>query len=298
MDNFDGKWKSILQACAVGSKHLTGKHTSCPICGGSDRFRFDDKDGKGTWICNNCGAGNGFTLLMLYLKMEFKEALKLVKEKEGVAKYERPKVQRTDEENKASCKKLWDGSKPVSDADFVDKYLSTRGITLRSKSLHKHFQCYSSHGKTFPAMLALVKDFEGKGVTIHRTYLTLEGRKQEIDSCRELMSGKIPEGSAIRLMEPTLNLGIAEGIETALSAAQLFGIPVWSAINAVLLEKWVPPEAVTNIFIFGDSDTSYAGQKSAYVLANKLAIKGLSVQVHIPNSGDWNDEIMKTREAA
>ncbi|WP_312715292.1 primase-helicase zinc-binding domain-containing protein, partial [Escherichia coli] len=38
-------------------------HQACPVCGGSDRFRFDDKEGRGTWLCNQCGAGDGLKLV-------------------------------------------------------------------------------------------------------------------------------------------------------------------------------------------------------------------------------------------
>jgi putative DNA primase/helicase len=294
MDDFTGKWHGILTASGIPAKFLTGKHTACPMCGGTDRFRFDNKEGKGTWICNQCRSGNGFKLLMLFFQMEFNEVLKLAKEKAGIVHVTPIKPKRTDAENQASNRKLWEGTKPLVEGDFVAKYLNGRGITLLPKMLRKHPQCYSgSHGRTFPAMLGLVKDMAANSVTIHRTYLTLEGSKAEVDNCRELMSGKIPEGAAIQLMKPSINLGIAEGIETALSAAQIFGIPVWGAISAVMMEKWIPPEIAKNIFIFGDNDANYTGQKAAYALANKLAVKGLSVQVHIPASRDWNDELRK-----
>ena len=39
------------------------RHQACPVCGGSDRFRFDDKEGRGTWFCNQCGAGDGLKLV-------------------------------------------------------------------------------------------------------------------------------------------------------------------------------------------------------------------------------------------
>ncbi|MDI5829610.1 hypothetical protein MJN51_36035, partial [Salmonella enterica subsp. enterica serovar Kentucky] len=34
------------------------RHAPCPACGGKDRFRFDD-NGRGSFICNQCGAGDG-----------------------------------------------------------------------------------------------------------------------------------------------------------------------------------------------------------------------------------------------
>ena len=62
-----GQWESIILSLA-GTKLEKGKHSPCPVCGGKDRFRFDDQEGRGTWICNQCGggkpkAGDGLTLL-------------------------------------------------------------------------------------------------------------------------------------------------------------------------------------------------------------------------------------------
>ncbi len=45
------------------------RHGPCPCCGGKDCFRMDDLEGRGTWFCNQCGAGDGldsgFPLLRL-----------------------------------------------------------------------------------------------------------------------------------------------------------------------------------------------------------------------------------------
>ena len=49
------RWLAILPALGVPSHFLRNKHGPCPVCGGKDRFRFDDKDGKGTFFCNGCG---------------------------------------------------------------------------------------------------------------------------------------------------------------------------------------------------------------------------------------------------
>ena len=53
-----GYWPDILNKVGINipSNH---KHGPCPACGGRDRFRLDDKEGRGTWICNQCGAGDG-----------------------------------------------------------------------------------------------------------------------------------------------------------------------------------------------------------------------------------------------
>ncbi|MCK7579070.1 MAG: hypothetical protein MZV65_27285 [Chromatiales bacterium] len=61
-----GRWTWILTTLGVDPAHLDGKHRPCPGCGGTDRFRFDDKD-DGRWICSQGGGerayGDGFELL-------------------------------------------------------------------------------------------------------------------------------------------------------------------------------------------------------------------------------------------
>ena len=105
------------------------------------------------------------------------------------------------------------------------------------------------------------------------------------------MMGAMPGGAAVRLMPHEQTLGIAEGIETAMSASALFNVPVWAALTAGLLQEWTPPAAVTTVFVFGDNDASSTGQAAAYTLAQRLKAKGLSVFVEIPPSTgqDWND---------
>src|SRR5438105_7392910 len=57
------RWREILPRLGVETRFLTNKHGPCPLCGGKDRFRFDDKDGEGSYICGQCGAGVGVILL-------------------------------------------------------------------------------------------------------------------------------------------------------------------------------------------------------------------------------------------
>lgn len=58
------RWQDILPqlGITVPAHH---KHGACPYCGGKDRFRFDDQQGRGTWFCNHCGAGDGLSLVAL-----------------------------------------------------------------------------------------------------------------------------------------------------------------------------------------------------------------------------------------
>ena len=58
-----GHWPRILPA--LGMKVIKNRHQACPVCGGADRFRFDDKEGRGTWFCNQCGAGRSRNFLYI-----------------------------------------------------------------------------------------------------------------------------------------------------------------------------------------------------------------------------------------
>ncbi|MCW6510972.1 toprim domain-containing protein [Lichenifustis flavocetrariae] len=95
-------------------------------------------------------------------------------------------------------------------------------------------------------------------------------------------------------------MGVAEGVETALSAAYLFAIPVWAAVSAGSLAEWVPPDCARRVTIFGDNDASFTGQAAAFRLAQRLRAKGLKVQVDIPDpvDSDWNDILQQTERAA
>ena len=92
-DLAQGQWPSILGALAgLSTEQLTDKHQPCPLCGGKDRYRFDDQDGNGSWYCNQCGgkdqsggAGNGMELLMRRTGWTFPEAAKRVEQHLGIS---------------------------------------------------------------------------------------------------------------------------------------------------------------------------------------------------------------------
>lgn len=92
-DLAQGSWPSILGALAgLTSDQLTDKHQPCPLCGGDDRYRFDDKDGTGSWFCNQCGgkdqrggAGNGMDMLLRRTGWSFAEAAKRIEQHLGIS---------------------------------------------------------------------------------------------------------------------------------------------------------------------------------------------------------------------
>ena len=92
-DLAQGQWPSILGALAgLSADQLTDKHQPCPLCGGKDRYRFDDQDGNGSWYCNKCGgrdqsggAGSGMDMLMRRTGWSFVEAAQRIEQHLGIA---------------------------------------------------------------------------------------------------------------------------------------------------------------------------------------------------------------------
>lgn len=295
-----GRWRGILSAFGIDPAHLTGKHTACPVCGGKDRFRFDDKDGRGTFYCSGCGAGDGFQLIERITGWTFADTAREIERIVGMVPAQQLASTATDAEKLSRLRRIWSESRELRAGDDVVRYLSSRSITLalpcQALRLHPNLPYRDPDGpvRHFPAMLARVSSPGGTSVSIHRTYL-LDGKKAPTPSPRKLMPGLSLKGAAIRLQPATHRLGVAEGIETALAAAQLFHVPVWSCISANGLESFEPPPGVAEVQIFGDADRSGTGQAAAWALAKRLTAARLAVEVQIPPAPgtDWADYLQE-----
>jgi putative DNA primase/helicase len=296
IDAARGSWKGILRQLGVEARFLENRHGPCPMCGGRDRYRWDNKGGNGTYICNQCGAGNGLQLLMELHGWNFARAAREVDGVLGCAGADPPNRDIDDAVRIRLMNDLWQGSTPLTSGDRAYRYLASRA-TLPQRMppcLRLSERCRAPDGVHRAALLAQVSDGHGEPVNIHRTFLGPNG-KADMEHPRALMPGRLPDGAAIRLF-PLIGetLGIAEGIETAFAAADRFGVPVWSAINATMMAKWKPPSHVREVLVFGDNDAKFAGQAAAFSLARMLAGRlGLRVQVHIPNGTgrDWADDM-------
>ena len=84
----NGRWPDLLmQLAGLTPDQLTDTHQPCPLCGGEDRYRFDDLDGTGSWYCNQCGGkdhtgggGNGMDMLMRRTGLTYPEACKRIEQ--------------------------------------------------------------------------------------------------------------------------------------------------------------------------------------------------------------------------
>lgn len=303
-----GRWPGILSAVGLSPRSLSGRHGPCPLCnGGKDRFRFDDKDGRGTWICSQCGAGDGIELVKRFLGIEFKDAAVEIEKHIGQAPIARSSIgiAQSDEAQRNEMRAIWKRSRAITADDPAGRYLNSRtGLRTFPSCLRFSPDERYGPGAFHPAMIAKVDPSDaaiakGERSALHRTFLSPEGAKATVDNPRKML-GTMPSGAAVRLMQHQDVLGVAEGIETALSVATIFNVPTWAALTAGLLEEWTPPEIVTTVFVFGDNDHSFTGQASAFRLAQKLKAKGFDVIVELsPLFGtDWNDEHRRELEVA
>ncbi len=224
----------------------------------------------------------------------------------------------------AKIETVWNGSVPLLSpgTEPAREYLKSRGLTLRWDSLlvqdcirfHPNLEYWGEDENEepelkgrYPAIICAIRDLDGNIRTLHRTYLTKTGKKlSRYGDARKMMS--VPEGrgevtgSAIQLGEPVDGvLGVAEGLETALSAYRGSRIPCWSAVNATLLEKIELPDDVHTVIIWADRDKSFTGQKVANTLAERLRGEGRKVIILVPQMPvptrakgiDWNDVLIK-----
>jgi putative DNA primase/helicase len=288
MAQCEGRWFDILVSLGLPQKALRNQHGPCPMCGGKDRFRWDNKNGRGTYYCSGCGAGTGPDLAMKFLHIDYRQLVREIEPIIGKTKVRKAAKPLPEQERRRLLNELWDVGERVSKSGPVATYLRGRlGVVIPSRELRAVLQ-----GDGNAIMVARVRDPSGLPVSLHRTFIDCDGVKRD----RKLMPGEIPPGSAVRLMQPCEKLGIAEGIETAFAASILFQIPCWASLNTSLLKTWEPPADVKQVVVFGDNDRKLAGQAAAFEQARKCAVLNKEVEVRIPDTpgDDWNDVFLAT----
>lgn len=294
LDAARGKWRGILLTLGIDEKYLRNKHGPCPLCEGTDRYRFDNKDGAGTYLCSQCGAGTGMQLLQRVKGWDFATAAGEVDKVLGNVSHDPPgRPALEPERRKRLLNDLWKGAGPLVAGNAAWAYLtghrglSLAGVDVSDLRFHPGARLPDNLGTgEAPALLALVRDHEGKPVSIHRTFLGDSGHVG-----RAMMPGDLGDSIAIRLGAAGETLAIAEGLETALAVREQFGVTCWSTVTAGYLAKFIPPEGVSRVLIFGDSDNSYTGQAAAYACARRLVVGGYKVAVKLPPElgTDWAD---------
>lgn len=286
-DRCQGKWRGILIILGLDERYLSGKNGPCPWCEGKDRWRFINAGGSGNWVCNQCGRGDGPNLVMRHLGVDFASAAKRVEAVLGDVRPEHEKPR--DEISDAAMKRMWDGAVSITRGSPGWRYFERRGLAAPDRLR------YAANGAS-RAILAKIATPTGRCASLYRIFVARDGSKAPIEKPKMALRRRIPTGSAVRLCPIASPLGIAEGIENALSVVALFGVPCWATLGTGAMESFVVPSEVQELVIFADNDLNFAGQKAAFVRANKaVALDKIRCRVEIPGEAgaDWNDVLMR-----
>lgn len=202
-----------------------------------------------------------------------------------------PELARTRKPSAAALR-IWRDAQPLR-ASPAKAYLESRGILAASSALRFHPRTpLGPKGRAcfLPAMIAAVSLDEGP-IAIHRTFLSSEASGKAAFEKPKRALGALGE-AAVRLFAPASGkLGLAEGVESAMSAYALTGIPVWATLGNERFGLVSVPESVTELHLFVDHDAG--GELAASRGLAAYAREGRTIHVRKPSSRDtdWNDEL-------
>ena len=285
-----GRWPQLLPALGINvAPH--GHHSACPVCGGKDRFRFDNQAGRGTWICNNCGAGDGLNLVAKTLDITTKEAAvkvaKILREAQPLAVHHNEAAiqqQKDDARQKAAvqAKMLVNAARKAAGNAYLEKkgWADKEALTLQGNGLRVG-------GLDFAAGDLVIPLYDLSCNLVNAQLINGAGEK------RMLAGGQVTGAAYHFEGKDNAFIWMAEGYATGLTIHALTGETVYVALSAnnfphlaeCLREKY--PDAV--LLMAADNDQNGTGQKKAKEAANLVSGK-----VAIPLiAGDWNDVYMQ-----
>lgn len=317
LDHAYGRWIEIINALSVHNVSDTvtmgrKKHIDCPIHGGKRDFRaFNDVNETGGTICTCCNNPNGIETLKFLNSWSFKETITSIKDYLGLyedddeTRKPAPKVRilhpkeetiKPKEYAIEQLQKLYQSSVSLSDplAEPARAYFTKRKLSEFKfpdhevrfvPDLHYWDEDNECSLGSYPGIISVIRSPEGIPLTLHRTYLDLDGRKAQVPKAKKIMScvaehALVKFGGAIRLSEVFGDtMGIAEGIETAVAGYLGTDIPTWASYSANLLEKFNPPLSVRYLVHWIDKDRSKRGDEASVRLSAACQLKNI---IYIP----------------
>ena len=220
-----GRWPFVLESLGVSAECLRDKHGPCPSCGGKDRFRFDDKEGRGTFICNQCGPGDGFGLLERVHGWDSATCLHKVADllnvkgndlpPSGKPKMAKASQNKATDDARGKAAAIWAAASPDCEGH---PYLTTKGIQAHGARRYQ-----GSDPKYQGALVTPV--YDATETLCNLQFIPPELGKKKLNlpggmgGCPHSTIGE-PE------TEPDATLYIAEGFSTAASIHEATGHPV------------------------------------------------------------------------
>jgi putative DNA primase/helicase len=197
------------------------------------------------------------------------------------------------------ARKIWEDSQPIR-LTAASNYLRRRAVVASAEldaALRFHPRMTSLEDRARrPALVAAICDREGLLQGVQVTLLTRHGgAKAPLTTPRRVIGRLL--GGTVRLMPTSPTMVVAEGIESALSAADVLKTPAWAALSAHNLSRFEPPAAVRCLIIASDSDP--AGVRASETLLRRVESAGLRARIEMPPAehGDWNDVVQASFRA-
>ena len=315
-------WYSVFVAFGIDVPSNPMRHGSCPVCGGKDRFRFDNKNGSGSWFCNQGNsthkrgkrAGDGFALVAEVLGISRREAVRKIREIVDCPSSPSLKTLplqpvRGRKSNIEHARRLYGTGTPARKHHAAKKYFEARGIPrtleIASSSGLRIIEMRCNNGDIAPVLVAPMRSLSGELEGIQRTGLDWSGEKKNVPGAdvdkamlgKKKSGGTVPESYGFRIGEDGFRLFIGEGLETTLSGLEAYenqgnGYVAWDAGNLQIVPVSIA-EQYRAVIILADNDASGVGHKAAITLAMRLFKDGILCTIALPPvvGTDWNDVI-------
>ena len=195
--------------------------------------------------------------------------------------------------NRGAAARLWSAARPIGRSP-AEAYLRSRSLMLPAFDLRYHPRTPYGRGTQAifrPALLAAVRDESGL-VAVHRTFLDLASARLADLPVPKRALGRLGQG-AVRLRPPLGGiLGWAEGIENAMAANQLTGIPCWATLGTERFAHVALPASVKRLILFLDNDPG--GRRAERLAREAHCGSGVEIEARYPEASgaDWNDVLL------
>lgn len=282
---FNGAWRQTLEG--YGCQLPSGRnHGPCPVCGGKDRFRFDDKDGRGTWFCGQCDpqSGGGLLLLSRYLG---KPTVEVAKELLGqdIPRTVAPvrKHSATDEQMREELRKRAKrGAEMLMEQSMMSghPYMDAKGLT-GEWPVNSQIMMGADNERIEPGALLLVPVYKN-GELVNVQKITGDGKKRPI-------YGGDMSGVCHIIKGPGKTIAVVEGFATGVTVNHMTNATTYVAFNtgnlAAITAQARAEHPDSMLIIFADNDEHGAGLK----YAEEAAIQSGARIALPPEPGDWDD---------
>lgn len=185
--------------------------------------------------------------------------------------------------------RLWKASKPIA-GTLAEDYLLARGLSAPFPRVLRFNPATilgsGADKRIMPAMIAAVENDLGL-VAVQRTFLDPDDVLHKPIPKPKVSLGLLGT-AAIRLALATDELGLAEGIEDAISATAWFGTPTWALGGVERLAFVAIPEKVRRVIVYGDRGR--AAERLLEKAREHLGGNGRELVSRVPeHHDDWND---------